>query len=389
MRSWADDSELVDSTTLLPIPPTRLAKVIVGAVFVGLTGIGFLRIVDERGADALAVAGAIAGFLALLFLQMFWFGGPPGRLPPAYRYVALLAQAGLVYLPALKFGDAWAFMPGFLAGSMLLVLPPAGAWLGFLGVVASTATLQAVLGDARGILSVISASITTAIIGLVVYGLSRLAQLVEELHEARAEIAQMAVVRERLRFARDLHDLLGYSLSAITLKSELAHRLVTKNPVQARDELLEILRISRQALADVRTISSNYRELSLDDECRSARWVLGSADIDVRMSLSYRDLSEPVSTVLATVLREGVTNILRHSKAEWCEITVSQTDSTASIEIVNDGARPGATDTDADGGEGLQNLVTRTTELGGELIAERISDHRYRLRANIPVKPQQ
>ena len=92
----------------------------------------------------------------------------------------------------------------------------------------------------------------------------------------------MAVAEERLRFARDLHDLLGLSLSAITLKSELTRRLLDTDPDRAAEELTEILGLARQALADVRSVASGYRELSLDNESRSARSVLAAADVEVR-----------------------------------------------------------------------------------------------------------
>src|SRR5205823_5301028 len=121
--------------------------------------------------------------------------------------------------------------------------------------------------------------------GLATFGLTWMVRSVTELRAARTRLAQAAVAEERLRFARDLHDLLGLSLSAITLKSELARRLVTVDPDKARDELTEILAISRLALADVRLVASGYRELSLQEESRSAESLLAAADVDVRIEL--------------------------------------------------------------------------------------------------------
>src|SRR5262249_35453169 len=123
--------------------------------------------------------------------------------------------------------------------------------------------------------------------GLVVFGLTRLAGLVTDLHEARTELAEAAVAEERLRFARDLHDLLGYSPSAITLKGHPTHRLLLKTPEKAQEDLTEVPDISRRALADVRSVARGYRELSLDAEAASARSVLTAADVDVRMDLRY------------------------------------------------------------------------------------------------------
>lgn len=352
-------------------------------MFVGLTAVGFLRIIYEQGQDLGSVALSFACIVALLLLQLLWFSRPQPRLRSPFGYGLLALQAGLVYLPMIRFNDAWAAMPGFLAGSTLLVLPAFFAWGAFAAVVASMGALQGIFTGS--IIDISYSAISTMVTGFVVYGLSRLASLVVEMHAARAEMAKMAVVRERLRFARDLHDLLGYSLSAITLKSELTHRLVTKNPAQAKDELVEILGIARQALADVRTVSSSYRELSIEDECRSARWVLAAADVEVRMTLDYRDLPIAVSTVLATVLREGITNLLRHSKAEWCEVIVRQDTLAVAIEIVNDGVRPVSPDTDVHGGGGLQNLAGRAAELGGDLVHERRNEDEFRLCVTIPL----
>jgi two-component system sensor histidine kinase DesK len=226
---------------------------------------------------------------------------------------------------------------------------------------------------------------STIITGLVVYGLTRLSSLVTELHAARNELAKMAVAQERLRFARDLHDLLGYSLSAITLKSELTHRLMTKDQVRAQEELAEVLDISRQALADVRSVASGYRELSLDTEADAARSVLLAADVNVRMDLDYGELPVRVRTVLATILREGITNVLRHSKAEQCEITVRQADGQVWIDIVNDGASQATAQRTPRGGSGIANLSARIAALDGTLSAGLDPDGRFRLHAQAPV----
>src|SRR4030095_4934698 len=158
---------------------------------------------------------------------------------------------------AIAYSPAWLSLTGFLAGSALLVLRPWMAWPAFALVVASMAVNYSRLTDNP--LEITYGAVWTANSGLVVYGLTRMQSLVMELHEARTELAQRAVNQERLRFARDLHDLLGYSLSAITLKSELTHRLVPKNPDKAQNELVEIVNISRKALADVRAVANGYR----------------------------------------------------------------------------------------------------------------------------------
>jgi signal transduction histidine kinase len=277
-------------------------------------------------------------------------------------------------------------MAGFLAGSALLVLPPVAAWPVFAAVAAAVGVVEARLDG--GALDIAYLTLVTAVTGLIVYGLSRLRSLVGALHRTRSELAELAVTEERLRFARDLHDLLGYSLSAITLKTELTHRLVVKQPERAHAELGEILDISRQALTDVRAVASSYRDLSLDDEIASARSVLAAADVAVRIQVDVDavDLPPPVATTLATVLREGITNLLRHSKAEYCEVTLGARAGVVTIDIVNDGARPAAAqDLSSAGGNGIRNLTSRVEALDGRLTAEVTADDEHRLHAEIPL----
>ncbi|MGZ3147642.1 histidine kinase [Lentzea chajnantorensis] len=190
--------------------------------------------------------------------------------------------------------------------------------------------------------------------------------------------------QERLRFARDLHDLLGFSLSAITLKVELARRLIGEQTERALRELAEVLGIAREALTDVRAVASSYRELSLADEIESARSVLTAAGVATTIETDLAELSPRSRTVLATVLREGVTNLLRHSEATRCTITVSGTGPVVSIDIVNDGA-PARLGTDR--GSGLANLATRATAIGGSLRAE-VDAGTHRLHAEVPAEPR-
>ena len=273
-------------------------------------------------------------------------------------------------------------VPGFLAGSAAVILPRYFGWVAFVAVIVGQGFIwnSSLIGGSLVVYGVVSAINH----GLVLYALVRLRQSVTELHEAREELATAAVTQERLRFARDLHDLLGYSLSAITLKSELTHRLMTIDPERARQELTEVLAISRQALADVRSVALSYRELSFDEETQSAQALLSAADIEVTVRIDACDqLPKDVRVTLATVLREGVTNLLRHSKAEHCEIVLSSSPQLVTMDIVNDGI-PSAARRSRDG-SGIGNLTTRVRALGGELEAGLTSDRTYRLRAEIPL----
>jgi signal transduction histidine kinase len=135
----------------------------------------------------------------------------------------------------------------------------------------------------------------------------------------------------------------------------------------------------------VRSVASGYRELSLGAEAQSARSVLLAADVDVHMDVRYGRLPVLVGTMLATVLREGVTNMLRHSKAEWCEITVTQQGGQVSMEIVNDGVPSTPAEPVRNSGSGIMNLSARVASLGGQLTAGPDNAGRYRLHVTAPV----
>jgi signal transduction histidine kinase len=349
-------------------------------VFAGFVVNAFQYVLAEKATFS-HVAPAALCLAVMMVLQLGFFSNPAADVRGWRGLAALLVQAVVVLGPIALYGEGWTGMQGFLAGDALLVLRPTAGWLVFAAVAVGTGIFQYLITDAP--LETVYITNLTAVVGLVVYGLSRLRSLVQELDDARSELAGLAVARERLRFARDLHDLLGFSLSAITLKTELAHRLVPRLPDRARRELTEILDISRQALADVRAVASSYRELSLDDEMASSRSVLTAADVVVTVKCDGGDLPRRTRTVLATVLREGVTNLLRHSKAERCEITVTHDDRAVTIEIVNDGVRE--TDEPVDHGSGIGNLTSRVEALGGVLTAGPGPDETYRLHAAIPL----
>jgi signal transduction histidine kinase len=363
----------------------RLATLLTAVLFIGYTT-GALTLVWHSGLPKPPMFAAGAGVLCSLVLVLGYFGRPDVEVRSRLGYALLASMFVITYTPIIVFGSPWLGMPGFLAGVALLVLPPRTGVVAFAGVVVSIGLLYTFEPGGGGLVSSAYGFISTTNIGLVVWAITRLRAMVSQLHDARSELAELAVTKERLRFARDLHDLLGFSLSAITLKSELSRRLIGRDDERARQELSEILEISRQALADVRAVASSYRELSLDTETESARALLAAADIEVRMSLDECELSQEVRTTLATVLREGVTNLLRHSKAEHCEISLVRGGDRLTMVIVNDGLtghrEPVASSA---GGNGIDNLTARIADIGGTLEAGAISADTYRLQAEIPL----
>ncbi|MEU2154414.1 histidine kinase [Streptomyces sp. NPDC019396] len=326
--------------------------------------------------------------IVIVFSVQFVVSAPAARSWSMRSKVAvLILQALLTYLPVIWYGTSWGSMEGPLAATVLLALPSRIAWSLFALVVASIPVYATIEGEPPAQVGyyVIAGMLT----GLVIYGLSRLTDLVHELHAQRAEMARMAVVQERLRFARDLHDLLGYSLSAIALKGELIHRLINTRPEDAREETADLLRVARQALADVRLVSSGYRDMSLLDEAESAAAILSAADVETEVDLDCGRLHPVVDTVLATALREGVTNILRHSKVQKCSITATVDGEIVLLSLVNDGAQHHKAPTrERPASSGLDNLRQRITEIGGRLTAELREDGRFHLEAYAPTRPR-
>ncbi|WP_326943482.1 histidine kinase [Amycolatopsis sp. NBC_01307] len=346
------------------------------AAAIGVASLASLPVLTGTQPGLVRLAAPVcAAVLAVGYLAGF------GRGRVRRPVVVLLLQAVIGLMP---FGASWSVAGGFFAGSVLLTFRPVLAVPGALLACAGAAVVPALPGGsvAAGLAGAVSAGVAT----LALFGLGTAARLVAERGEQVRELKRQAITEERKRFSSDLHDLLGMSLSAITLKGELVDRLVLGRPGQAKEELGELLVMSRRALADVRTIAAGYRDLSIEDECRAAAAVLSAAGTRVTVARSgLGGLPPQVATVLAMVLREGVTNVLRHSSASWCAFSVSTEDGTAWLEIVNDGAAGAACD-GADSGAGLRNLRDRVQALDGALTTETGPDGTHRLLAAIPVR---
>ncbi|MFI6811011.1 sensor histidine kinase [Nonomuraea sp. NPDC050328] len=191
--------------------------------------------------------------------------------------------------------------------------------------------------------------------------------LAVQAHEGQEAKAQLAVAEERLRFARDLHDLVGHQLSAIAVKTELAVRLSRAGRPEAGDELSEVHQLTRQALKELREAVRGYRELDLTSELHGVRGVLEAAGVACELRLPYRELPERVAPVFAYAVREAATNVLKHSEATRCSITLRFSVDEAVLEVRNNGvSRKPAEDL----GSGLRGMAERLEPLGGTVKAE-------------------
>jgi two-component system, NarL family, sensor histidine kinase DesK len=222
------------------------------------------------------------------------------------------------------------------------------------------------------------------------YSASRRVELVDKLRETRAELARMAVADERLRIARDLHDLLGHSLSLITLKAELAGRVIEADPDRAAREIAELETVARRSLGEVRAAVTSYRQPSLAAELAAARQMLTAAGMECQVhAAASAGLPPAADALLAWTVREGVTNVVRHSGARHVTITVAAADGEASAEVADDGVGPcwdAGPGQGEHGGSGLAGLSERARSAGAEISAGEGPDGKgFRLLVRVPV----
>ncbi|GAA4900213.1 two-component system sensor histidine kinase DesK [Stackebrandtia albiflava] len=290
---------------------------------------------------------------------------------------ALTVQTVVTFLAAGLYGDHWYALFTLLALAYGAVVPPrlAPRALAVL-VVCAAALVLFVAGDA-------ARSWTTALVtfltGFGTFTFHRLLTVIAELDATRDELARTAVDEERLRFARDLHDLLGHTLSVIVVKAQVTRRLLPERPGAAADHATDIEDIGRHALEEVREAVSGYREADTGRELDRARIALDAAGITLRVHSRPQALPPAVDALFGWVVREGVTNVIRHSGARHCDI---------GFHTVRDGARV-TVDDDGHGGApgrgaGLRGLTERTAETGGRLHVGR-SRRGFHLSVEVPL----
>ncbi|MET9067148.1 sensor histidine kinase [Streptosporangium sandarakinum] len=207
-------------------------------------------------------------------------------------------------------------------------------------------------------------------------------QVVKAAEEGKEARARLAVTEERLRFSRDLHDLVGHSLSAIAVKSEVAVKLSRADTRRATAEMEEVRALAREALKEIRAAVRGYRTVDLDAELRSMVAVLEAGGVRCVLVTPPEPLTEELGALLAWLVREGTTNVLRHSSATRCRIAIGLRDDAAVLEMTNDGA----TGRTGGGGTGLLGLSERVAATGGVLTAGAAGPGEFRMRATIPLE---
>jgi two-component system, NarL family, sensor histidine kinase DesK len=269
-------------------------------------------------------------------------------------------------------------------------------------------TISIVNGYQSGL--ILAAAVIAPMAGLFAYSAGRRADTLSMLRRTRAELARAAVAEERLRIARDLHDLLGHSLSLITLKAELAGRVIGADPARAAREIAELESVARQSLSDVRQAVAGFRQPDLAGELVAARQLFEAAGITSQISSAgAADLPQDVDAALAWAVREGATNVVRHSMATDVAIAVTADPAVANVVISDNGpatadqvSAPASVPTLTAGpdgrsaasrsgptfaGSGLVGLAERVRILRGELAAGTTEPHGFRLRVVVPLSP--
>ena len=275
----------------------------------------------------------------------------------------------------------------FYASAGASTLLPARRAVGLM-VVAGLVAGVALSSSSADPIDAIGQGLSVTIIGVTVFSGLQLRRTNRELVEARGDLARLAVAEERVRIARDLHDTLGQSLSLITLKSELAGRLLPDDPVRARTEVGDIERVAREAMATVRETVAGARQPTLEAELAAARSALAAADIAPTIEASGEELPPVVDAVLAWTVREGITNVVRHSDARRVRIRIGRTGDWAEASITDDGrgeGRPG--NMVAGAGSGLTGLAERVAALGGRFDAGPMADGGFRVDVSVPLEP--
>jgi two-component system sensor histidine kinase DesK len=356
---------------------------VAGLVFVAYPIVHILVAPPQPLVAALALC-ATAIFAYLIFALARRGPNDVTRARPVYAILDLVLLGLAAAIVLLSPDEGWIALFYFAstAASMLLPEGRALALIGVAGIVAAICLIAT-----EDVASALVQGLSISIIGITVFAMTALRRTNAKLYAARQELATLAVEEERNRIARDLHDVLGHSLSVIAIKSELAGRLLPGDPERARAEIADVEQVARESLGSVRETVSGYRQPTLDRELANARAVLDAAGIEPTIDHNVGPLPAAEDAVLAWAVREAVTNVVRHSAARHGSIRTVRRGEQAELEVLDDGHPP--VDHDAAGasndGIGLRGLRERLESAGGRLEAGPRATGGYRLFATIPV----
>ncbi|MFG3442060.1 sensor histidine kinase [Nonomuraea sp. NPDC047897] len=354
----------------------------VALLAVGITAYIALRAAQGRIALPRALAAEVSLLTVFGLFPFMLRDAFDARPRPTVKLVVsgLAAAAAVALVPVPPDGGtgegSWA-MVAFLWVSVAVLYLPVWGGLALAAVVIGLTSSYVALVTGRPWPGVVVVEGLSALAMTVAMWLWRwLWWTIRDAHDSKEAKARLAVSEERLRFARDLHDLLGHSLSVITLKSELAAKLATKDAERAAREMADVRRLVAESLTEVQEAVDGYQTLDLDEELAGVRAALEAGGTRCVIEVRAGDLSPAARALLAWAVREGGTNVLKHSAATRCAITIEG----GVLEMRNDGARRST----AEPGSGLRGLAERMTTAGGSLTATGLPDGDFVLRAAVP-----
>jgi two-component system sensor histidine kinase DesK len=328
-----------------------------------------------------------AGLIALQLRHSF--AAAAGTRPAGWWWT-LPAMIALVYFPLPRYTFNWLATQALLTASVLMIargrLGVTASALPTLGTVAFLGVHYIWIGQpgwslGEGVYEMVWWSVSVPISAVAIYAAAGMVRVADQLRAAHTELAELAIAQERLRICRDLHDLVGQSLSAVSLRGDLALRLMPADPDAAHTEIVRLVATARDTLHDMLTITRDGSGVDLSTEAEGAKALLAAAGIDAQVSLETADLAADAAAVFAWALREGVTNIIRHSDATTCSITSSRENGRARLEIVNNGAGR----VPAQPGNGLTGLAERARAFSGELTISPAEGGMFRLLVELPM----
>lgn len=367
-------------------PPTTRRQAVIKLMWIGIwlafMGAPVSDLVNGGHAawpTALGWLGLVA-FVAVYLALVFRHTSRPLARTTVYATLAVLLSLSVVL--SLTLGSEWLVLFVYVSVSAGAVLPLQLARWAIPGITGAMILIGLKTDDPGSILPAVV--IPALLGGFSMTGVRHLVRTTIELREARATVAQLAANEERLRLARDLHDLLGHSLSLITLKSELAGRMLPGQPERAAQQIADIEQVSRQALVDVREAVTGYRRPTLPGELAGARTALAAAGITAEVPTESPEVPEKQEAALAWSLREAVTNVVRHSGAHRCVIALTQRQTLDGMLlelIVVDNGHGGS----ATFGNGLTGLRERVTEVGGTVTTGSGKTGGFTLTVRVPL----
>lgn len=315
---------------------------------------------DPTPTDWMLTALGTALFLPLYFWG-YWLSGRKALIA-----VAGIALLGILFAP-INWGSSVFFV--FAAGHLGYIGSATFAFR-LLLVLAAIPPLEAWLLDLSPFFW-IPATVFSLLIGGINIHYAGVRRSQAALRRTQDEVERLAKLAERERIARDLHDLLGHTLTVVTRKAELARRLADKDPARAAVEIGEVEQVAREALKEVRSAVSGFRQTDFSTELAQARVALQSALIHFEAETDEIDIDPATEQVLALALREATTNVLRHSRANSCSVRLENLDDRVRLTVQDNGKGTAASDDEGREGMGLIGMRERVTALGGDFNVDR------------------